>query len=210
MNYYQDISLLPDADIALGFLWHKVYQQVHIALVEQKIDNQHSAIAVSFPEYNHRGFPLGSKLRVLASTQEQLEKLNLTKQLDRLQDYVHLKSIQPVPESTTWVAFVRQHVKGRSRINRDMLDKAALWAKQSGQEVDVCLQQLQKSQPKVGSKLPFVWMESQETKVKNPTGFARFPLFIDRIELEMKHEGHFNCYGLSAQRGTQLTSVPHF
>ncbi|MCO4790206.1 type I-F CRISPR-associated endoribonuclease Cas6/Csy4, partial [Vibrio cholerae] len=37
MNYYQEITLLPDADIALGFLWQNVFQQVHIALVEHKV-----------------------------------------------------------------------------------------------------------------------------------------------------------------------------
>lgn len=210
MNYYQDISLLPDADIALGFLWYKVYQQVHIALVEQKIDEQHSAIAVSFPEYNSRSFPLGSKLRVLANSQSQLEKLNLAKHLKRLQDYTHLKSIQPVPDSKMWVAFVRKHIKGQARVNKDTVEKAILWSKQSGQELDVCLQQLQKSQPKVGSKLPFVWLESQQTRSKNPGGSTRFPLFIERIELVAKQEGRFNCYGLSAQRGTKITSVPHF
>ncbi len=60
MNYYQDLTLLSDLNISLGFLWHKVYQQVHIALVEQKVDDQHSAMAVGFPEYGCQKFPLGS------------------------------------------------------------------------------------------------------------------------------------------------------
>ena len=210
MNYYQDITLLPDADISLGFLWQKVYQQVHIALVEQKIDAQHSDIAVSFPEFNERGFPLGSKLRLLAKEQTRLEQLDLARHLARLQDYIHLKSIQPVPESSRWVAFVRKHIKGQTRRDKDTLEKAILWSKKSGQEFDVCLQKLQQSQPKVGSKLPFIWLESQETKAKNPNGSARFPLFIERIELKERQEGLFNCYGLSAQSGAQLTSVPHF
>ena len=68
MNYYQDITLLPDAVITLGFIWQKVYQQVHIALAENKIAENQSAIAVAFPEYGSKGFPLGSKLRLLALT----------------------------------------------------------------------------------------------------------------------------------------------
>ncbi len=129
MNYYQEITLLSDADIALGFLWHKVYQQVHIALVEQKVDHHHSAIAVSFPEYGSQNFPLGSKLRLLAKEKNQLDALNLNDFLARLQDYTHVKSIQPIPETKSRVAFVRKHVKGQARIDKEMLNKAHLWAK---------------------------------------------------------------------------------
>ncbi|WP_417614936.1 type I-F CRISPR-associated endoribonuclease Cas6/Csy4 [Oceanisphaera sp.] len=210
MNYYQDITLLPDADIALGFLWQKIYQQVHIALVEQKVDEQHSAIAVSFPGYGSKGFPLGNKLRVLAKDKAQLEKLNLTGFLGRFEDYTHLKSVQPVPESATHIAFVRRRVKGQARIEKDMMDKARRWAEKSGQSLEVCLQQLEKSKPSAESKLPFIWMESQETKTRTPTSSAKFPLFIERIELQDANEGLFNCYGLSTERGGNTASIPHF
>lgn len=209
MNYYQDITLLPDAEIALSFLWQKIYQQVHIALVEQKVDEQHSAIAVSFPDYGRNGFPLGNKLRVLAKEKGQLEKLNLASFLSRFEDYTHLKSIQSVPESATHIAFVRQRVKGQARIEKDMLAKAQRWSEQSQQTFETCLQQLEKSKPSVESKLPFVWMESQESK-KRAGVTNKFPLFIKRIELEGINEGFFNCYGLSAARGDKVTSVPHF
>lgn len=210
MNYYQDITLLPDADIALGFLWQKIYQQVHIALVEQKVNEQHSAIAVSFPAYGSKGFPLGNKLRVLAHKAEQLEKLNLTGFLSRFEDYTHLKSIQTVPENVSSVAFVRQQVKGQARIEKNMQAKAERWAKQSGQSVVDCLKLLEKSKPKTESKTPFVWMESQQTKAINPTNSARFPLFIERIEVDRSNDGAFNCYGLSIGRGDQVATVPNF
>lgn len=210
MNYYQDLTLLSDLDIGLGFLWHKVYQQVHIALVEQKVDDHHSAIAVGFPEYGCQNFPLGSKLRMFAKEKSQLEALNLNGFLTRLQDYTHVKSIQPVPETKSMVAFVRQHVKGQARIEKDMLNKAHLWAKKSGKSVQFCMQELEKTKPKFDSKLPFIWLESQETKTRNPTGFTRFPLFIERIELTAKKDGFFNCYGLSAKLGQHLASVPNF
>ncbi len=210
MNYYQDITLLPDADIALGFLWQKIYQQVHIALVEQKVDAQHSAIAVSFPGYGGKGFPLGNKLRVLAKEKEQLEKLNLAGFLSRFEDYTHLKSIQPAPEGAPLVAFVRKNTKGQSRIETDMQSKAELWAKKSGQSVADCLKQLEKTKPKAESKAPFIWMESQETKVSNPERAARFPLFIERIKVSNTQEGLFNCYGLSALSGDQASTVPDF
>ncbi len=57
MNYYQEITLLPDVDISLGFLWQNVFQQVHIALVEHKVDANQSSVAVGFPDYLRAKFP---------------------------------------------------------------------------------------------------------------------------------------------------------
>ena len=56
MKFYQDTTLLPDSDITLGFLWQKVYQQVHIALVEQKEHPLYCSIGIGFPAYGSRGF----------------------------------------------------------------------------------------------------------------------------------------------------------
>jgi CRISPR-associated endonuclease Csy4 len=211
MNYFQDVTLLPNSDINLGFLWQKIYQQVHIALVEQKIDDQHSAIAVSFPTYGSKGFPLGNKLRVLAREKEQLEKLNLLDFLIRFEDYCHLRSIQPVPtENVTSVTFIRKKVKGLARIEKDMLSKAKRWSENSGRSLESCLKELEKSKPQSSSKLPFIWMESLQTKSSNPKGSARFPLFIERKNVDEHTLGLFNCYGLSILGGDHVATVPHF
>ena len=51
MNFYQEITLIPDAEISPYFLWSKVYTQLHIALADVK--NQHgvdlSLIHISEP-----------------------------------------------------------------------------------------------------------------------------------------------------------------
>ncbi len=210
MNYYQDITLLPDTDIALGFLWQKIYQQVHIALVEQKIDDQHSAIAVGFPDYGSKGFPLGAKLRLFAKEKQQLEQLNIAGYLSRFDDYVHLKSIQQVPEQVSHVAFIRQQVKGQARIDSDMQQKAQRWAEKSGRLLSDCLAQLEKSKPSADSKLPFIWLESQETKARSPGRLAKFPLFIKQVHSDQPKEGGYNCYGLSLTKTELLATVPHF
>jgi len=211
MKYYQDITLLPDGDIALGFIWQKIFQQVHIALVEQKVDEQHSVIAVSFPAYNSEDFPLGNKLRVLAMERKELEKLNLSKFLSRFDDYCHLKSIKVVPsDRTVPVAYVRKKVKGSTRIEKDMLSKAKHWSEKSGKSLDDCLKELEKSKPQANSRLPFVWMESLQTKSMNPTGSSRFPIFIERREFETHKAGLFNCYGLSFSSNGNVATVPHF
>ncbi|QEW06038.1 type I-F CRISPR-associated endoribonuclease Cas6/Csy4 [Nitrincola iocasae] len=198
MNVYQDITLLPDADIAAGFLWQKLYQQVHIALVEHKVGDNQSTIAISFPEYGQKGFPLGSKLRLFAPEQAQLEKLNIAGYLSRLLDYVHLKSIQPVPSSTTgYASFVRHHAKGHARIEKDEREKAELWARKSGKSLEECLETLAKTRPQADNKLPFIWMESQETKKRDAALDGKFPLFISMIEYKVDRTGKLNCYGLS-------------
>ena len=87
MKYYQEIRLLADAEASLGFLWQKIYQQIHLALAENKVGEHESAIGLSFPGYyvpkekgkkqQGKGFPLGDKIRLFANSKEELEKLEL-------------------------------------------------------------------------------------------------------------------------------------
>jgi len=212
MKYYLDITLLPEADITLGFIWQKVYQQVHIALVDNKVDKNGSVIAVAFPRYGDKAFPLGNQLRLLANDESQLTELNITKWLNRFEDYVHIKSIKPVPDKVTQVAFVRQQVKGEARIEKDMLSKAKRWSEKSGQSIDVCLVALEKSKPKADNGLPFIWLESQETKKRNIKNQSKFPLFIKKIDVNEQQTGVLNCYGLSENHNNKekLVSIPQF
>lgn len=212
MKYYLDITLLPEADITLGFIWQKVYRQVHIALVDNKRGGNESAIAVSFPLYGEHAFPLGNKLRLFAADESQLTTLNINQWLNRFEDYVHIKSIKPVPEQVTQVCFVRQHVKGEERIEKDMMSKAKHWSEKSGQPLDFCLQALEKSKPKTGSALPFIWLESQETKQRNEGNSSKFPLFIKKVDVAEQQTGVFNCYGLSENHNSEgkLVSIPQF
>lgn len=197
MRFYQDIALLPDAEVSLGFLWHKVYQQIHIALVEHKIGENQSKVAVGFPEYGNGAFPLGRKLRLYATERAHLEHLGIERYLQRLSDYVHLKSIQHIPEVTNYVSFMRHHAKGDARIEKDHQNKARLWAVKSGKPIQECLAELEESRPKLQRKLPFIWVESQETKEHQGSSGRRFPLFIKRSEQSCEREGVANCYGLS-------------
>lgn len=123
MNYYQEITLLPDVDISLGFLWQKVFQQVHIALVDNKVAANQSAVAISFPDYRKTNFPLGSKLRLFADDKATLETLGIEKWLNRLDDYVHIKGIRSVPNEVSYVSFARKQVKSPERIESEMQKK---------------------------------------------------------------------------------------
>lgn len=90
MKFYQEITLIPDEEIAPYFLWSKVYTQLHIALADVKNTHGIDEIGVSFPQYrfekqgNKTWATLGVKLRVFAQSEEALNKLNLAKWLERL------------------------------------------------------------------------------------------------------------------------------
>lgn len=206
MKYYQEITLLPDTEITLGFLWQKLFQQVHIALAENKISDTRSAIGLSFPEYGQRGFPLGSKLRVFANEESELIQLNLKEWLLSLSDYTHVKSVQSVPDSVSYVSFVRIQKKSEIRIEKDKQSKALLWSKKSGKPIEECLSELEKSQPIASLDLPFIWTESQTAK-RNGL-MTKFPLSIKRVNALAPKSGLFTCYGLSS--AIDLVTVPDF
>ncbi|WP_217517854.1 type I-F CRISPR-associated endoribonuclease Cas6/Csy4 [Vibrio metschnikovii] len=212
MNYYQEITLLPDTDIAVGFLWQKVFQQVHIALVEHKVASNQSLVAVGFPDYRQAKFPLGSKLRLFAKEQATLEKLDIYRWLTRLEDYVHIKGVKPVPNDVTYVSFVRKQVKSPERIERDMQQKAVLWAAKSGQSLAKCLAELEQNKPTALCRLPFIYLYSQQTKQRSPEKSSKFPLFIQMQQQSTSQDGAFDCYGLSSKANGQsaLATVPYF
>jgi CRISPR-associated endonuclease Csy4 len=51
MKFYQEITLIDQAEISPYFIWSKLYTQVHIALAEIKDDSDKVGIGASFPQY---------------------------------------------------------------------------------------------------------------------------------------------------------------
>jgi len=192
MKYYLDITLLPDADVNLGFLWQKVYQQVHLALVENKTINNSSMVAVSFPNNADKSFPLGNKLRFLATNEVQLQELDITKWLSRLSDYVHISSMKAVPDTVSkFVCFSRKHVKSSNeRLARRR-------AKRHSETLTQALAYYANFEEK-SSELPFVHLQSLSKK-------ETFKLFIEKQYVDKAVVGSFNCYGLS-----KTATVPWF
>ncbi|MFH2122990.1 MAG: type I-F CRISPR-associated endoribonuclease Cas6/Csy4 [Pseudomonadota bacterium] len=192
MNYYQEISLLPNADISLYFLWQKLYQQIHIALVENKKGDNASAIGVAFPGYDAVKFSLGTKLRLFAENEQLLVQMQCEKWLNRLSDYVHLSRIKPVPEKLAGhVCFKHIKLKG----NKEKLARRR--AKRNGETLQQALLHFEgfEEQP---CKLPYINMTSQ-------TNGQRFRLFIEKQAMEQPQTGLYSCYGLS-----NATTVPLF
>jgi CRISPR-associated endonuclease Csy4 len=200
MKYYLDITLLPDAEANLGFLWHKVFQQVHIALVDNKVGENESSIALSIVDYGDKSFPLGNKLRLLAMDENALQKLDIQRWLNRLSDYCHIKPIKSVPADVTqYACFKRKSVKSIEK-------KAQRRAQHLNKPYDEVLAYLSEEGRSKKSPLPFINVESQETKKRVEQGVAsRFLLFIEKKLSDRPENGKFDCYGLS-----KTATVPWF
>lgn len=216
MKYYLDIVLLPDPETGLGFLWYKVYQQIHIMLAEHKVSDKDSAIALSFPKYGCKDFPLGDKLRLLAETQTKLENLNIIKWLERLDDYVSIKDINLVPSNITeYVYFKRKNFKSPEKLRKNIDARAAVIAKKNGfNEAEVKVRLLDSiNKLDTESKLPFINLRSLSTdKTLKPVDREKFLLFIECQTAEKQSENKwlFNCYGLSRRNIETEVAVPWF
>jgi len=218
MKYYLDITLLPDAEANLGFLWHKVYQQIHIALVENSFDSNEvikgkggqeeavkkSRVGISFPKYGDTSFFLGDKLRLFAQTKEQLQQFNVGKWLNRLTDYTHCTSIKDVPSDATFVCFKRKQFKSLSKINADVEKCVLKLSEEQNKPIEDVRSALSAQKYDAKYDLPFVHMSSLSSTKK------RFRLFFEKEKVASSLIGTFNCYGLSGREADKQATVPWF
>ena len=199
MNYYQEITLIPDPDIAPYFIWSKLFTQLHIALAEVKNEHGIDSIGVSFPDYHYddkkeQSSKLGLKLRVFAPSQKDLETLNLAKWLDRLTDYVHIKGSKEVPmdKATSHVSVHRYRFKPIEV----QVESLAKKIKISSDEAMAIV-----AKRKAELKLPFIRMFSESNK-------THYPLQILQQTSEEQVIGRFNVYGMNGMTG--CVTVPHW
>lgn len=221
MRFYQEITLIKTPEITPYFIWSKLYMQVHLALVEQQNPDKTVNFGVSFPAYHlqetgDKSFGcLGDKLRIFANTEQELEQLNLHKWLNRLADYVHLKSIKPVPENIDGYLQVKRYRANTNlerltrrfmrregkRLGRELsfAEAQAMQNQRFAENQSVSLQTAEKhyQQPQVKS-FPFIKMQSL-------SGDKDFSLQIVQEQVSQPQQGRFSTYGLSSQ-----TTVPNF
>ncbi|MDI1231049.1 MAG: type I-F CRISPR-associated endoribonuclease Cas6/Csy4 [Methylobacter sp.] len=192
MKCYLDITLLPSADIDRHFLWEKVYQQIHLGLVEIQDGNGKIPLGIALPDYSAEKHQLGNKLRLLAETEAQLERFNAKQWLSRLSDYVHLTGIRNVPDRIkTHACYYRiQPKSSNARLARRK-------AKRENISVEQALSALEKF-PEQRSNAPYVW-------IKSLSNGEKFRLFLGYVEVSEPVNAGFNAYGLSRQ-----SSVPIF
>lgn len=192
MQYFVEITLLPSAEVPLYFLWEKVYQQVHLALVETTNVDGLTSIGVSFPQYSTNKKHLGSKLRIFARTESELEKLHFSKWLSHLLDYVHIKSIKPIPVKTQGYG-IFSRVQTKSSTERIARRKA----KREGVSYESAIIALAHYQEKL-SDLPYV-------HIKSISSGKRYRLFISFTKKDAECDNiKFSTYGLGHSSAVPL------
>jgi CRISPR-associated endonuclease Csy4 len=202
MAYYLDITLLANAEINAGFLLSKLYQQLHLLLVQHKTAEGYSQIGFAFPEYalctrNDKGkitesSTLGSKLRVFALEQQSIAQLKLSEHLQKygLLDYLHLTAIRACPKTD------KLHRFSRFRYKENINALARRYAKRhSNISEDQALAHY------VGLKtkpidLPYVNLISKSNDRR------KYVMYIQRSEIEAPAtEAKFNTFGLTINGG---------
>ncbi len=193
MECYIEITLLPSGDITPYFLWEKVYQQIHLALVEVQDANKKVEIGVAFPEYNSEKNYLGSKLRLFSPSNEVLENLKITEWLSRLTDYVHITKIRDVPKKVEkYACFKRVQLKNNSM---SLARRKAKRMSMSIEQAIACFNGNKES----NIKAPFI-------NVKSLSSDKKYRLMIVRTDVENSQiRDGFSTYGLSSR-----SSVPVF
>lgn len=200
MKYYQEITLIDQAEISPYFIWSKLYTQLHIGLAEIKDANDKVNIGLSFPKYIYEQgdkvkkskVHLGEKLRLFAESQADLEKLNISKWLERLTDYLHITSIREVPEAkiTGYATYSRKQVKTNAeRLARHRVKRGDI-------SFDEALARY--SNVITTTDLPYIQMKSL-------TSDKSFKLFIEKQPATKSETQVFSTYGLSS-----VSSVPEF
>lgn len=194
MTHYLEITLIEHSDLGAYGLWQKLYNQLHIALVDLN-NTSGVALGISLPEYRYdadKGGFLGNKLRVFAPNEAILQQLDLSQSLKQLTDYLHLTGVREVPTTkiTGYAQYRRRHVKG------SVEKLARRHAKRNNVSMDVALAHYQGKA--FTCDLPFVQLKSSTTG-------ASFRLFVEKVIQSEAIEGKFGSYGLS-----DLATVPVF
>jgi len=194
MKSYLEITLLPNPEVGINFLWSKVFQQIHLGLVEIQDDQGHVAVGISFPDYvtGEKYSVLGGKLRLFAQDETTISQFNVAKWLSRLSDYVHCTSIRPVPEKLTGYTIYQ---RDQPKTNRERL--ARRYAKRHNIDYETALV-LYSEMVHKNITTPFI-------RLKSLSGNQEFCLWIKKTRVAEPLGTTFSSYGLSA-----VSTVPDF
>ncbi|MCO8099536.1 type I-F CRISPR-associated endoribonuclease Cas6/Csy4 [Acinetobacter indicus] len=204
MKFYQEITLIDQAEISPYFIWSKLYTQLHIALAEIKDDSDKVGIGASFPQYifeekveNQKArINLGNKLRLFAESEADLKKLDIRKWLERLEDYVHITSIREVPSDIKdYAIYKRKQVKTNAqRLARHRIKRG-----------DIGFEEALARYSNVVTTTDLPYIEMQSLSSSDEQSKKRFKLFIEKLPAEKSENQVFSTYGLSSE-----SAVPEF
>ncbi len=214
MNYYLEVTLLPNYETNLFSLWSKTFQQIHLGLVEIQDAQKRVPIGLSFPEYKmgEKFGILGSKLRLFAADEAALTRFDVASRLSRLSDYVHCTGIRPVPSTVKgYAVYQREQPKtGRERLARRYAKRHNLdYETAFNGKVELCAKHdnaIECERMLMSySEMPHKTITTPFIRLKSLSGGNTFCLWIKKKEIENSINGIFTTYGLSS-----AASVPEF
>lgn len=207
MKFYIELTLTNSPNISFSNAWSKLYIQIHLALVEMQDTNAQVPIGVSFPEYNvgmckgKKLMLLGSKLRIFAQDETTLNKLNLPEWLASLEDYIHIKRIEPVPENVQKHLVVSRY---RPKSNIELAARRIVKRKQiTIEQAMAYLNTVDKT--KELKDYEQKWNPFPYVQLKSLSGKQNFSLFIKQTVADEIRGSVFSTYGLNS-----VSTVPHW
>jgi CRISPR-associated endonuclease Csy4 len=214
MHFYCEITLLPNPEINIHFLWSKLFGQLHLGLVEMQDDQGRVPIGISFPDYvtGEKCSVLGGKCRLFAYDEATLMRFDTQKRLEHLKDYVHCTTIRPVPEKLTGYAIYQRF---QPKTNQTRL--ARRYAKRHDMDFETAFNSTvqllaDKAPPDATYKMAFSYCDLSRKVVSMPfirldslTNRHTFCLWIKKTDVLELSGQYFSSYGLSAN-----STVPEF
>ena len=187
MYHYMELTLLPDQQVAGAEIMARVMDVLHLGLVNVSHAYGYNPLGLVFPDYRYeppRKRSLGRKIRVYSQTLEPLAALDLRTQLQRFEDYVHVRGIKSVAaQGLSFACFKRVQVQTSSeRLARRR-------AQFTGESLAQARARYVEFVPEQ-SDLPSVALHSHSNQ-------HLFRLFIAKQPAAAPTEWQFNTYGLS-------------
>ena len=177
-THYVDLTVAPDAETGVPPLLGALYDRLHRALVQQRID----CVGVSFPQYSVIPRNLGDTLR-LHGDEARLRELMAVDWMRNVRDHVRIADLARVPDDAAHRVVSRKQFKSNvERLRRRRMKRKGETAEQAARAIPDYVAE----QP----HLPYVHLRSQSTG-------QPFCLFIAMGPLQAAPlPGRFNSYGL--------------
>lgn len=177
-THYVDLTVMPDAETSIAPLMGALYDRLHRALVQQRIDS----IGVSFPQYSVIPRNLGDTLR-LHGSEAVLQGFMASDWLRGVRDHVRSSGVAVTPPGAPHRVVGRRQFKSNvDRLRRRRMKRKGETAEQAAHAIpDAAAEK---------PHLPYAHLRSLSTGQPFCLFIALGPLQPEPIP------GHFNTYGL--------------
>lgn len=183
MDFYIEITLLPDAEFSYILLLNSLYNKLHKTLY----DISSTFIGVSFPQYKAT---LGNVLRLHGNSKD-LERLMAMQWIGALNGYCEIEPISKVPSDCKYRKFSRQQSNMSQAKLRRLIKRGTL-------KPDMTVEYVSK----MGEKL----IQSPYLELTSISTGQRYRRYIKISEItNIPTSGNFDCFGLS-----KSATVPWF